>query len=361
MPELDIGKTTTTDLDTEVSDYSVSPKATDYADAGDKETTYEFPKASEYIGYYKNIPELKKAVDALAMWTAGKGFEASERDKLILENVSGWGEDSFDSILMNMIVVKKIIGDSFAEIIRDESDGRLINLKPISPERMKVVVGSNGIIKRYEQHLSNKEWKILETKDVLHLCNDRFADEIHGTSVIEACKWVIDARNEVMQDYRKVLHRNVIPVRIIEIDTDDTTKRDEMITQYQDAIKKGEVLVLPKGTAEVKDNTISITDPTNFIRYLENFFYQAVGIPKIILGGSQEFTEASSKVGYLTFEQVYATEQRLLEQDIWNQINMRIMLNRPISLKDNMQNDEAANTGQVGFQPKEAGINMERE
>lgn len=363
MAIYDLDKASRTSMDTAVDTYEVSQEALDYAN--NDETFYDFIKSKEYLGYYKKIPELKKAVDALAMWTAGKGYITElTRDEAVLQKIRGWGEDTFQSIMKNLIVIKKIIGDSFAEIIKNDK-GDLINLKPISPERVRIVCNKKGMIKRYEiinvvdkkTIISNK----IQPKDMLHLCNDRVADEIHGTSVIEACKWVIDARNEAMTDYRKVLHRNVIPVRIIEIDTDDTTKRDQMISEYEDAINKGEVLVLPKGTAEIKDNTINIQDPSNWIRYLENFFYQAVGIPKIILGGSEEFTEASSKVGYLTFEQVYMSEQTELEADIWAQLAIKIKFNRPVSLKENMKNDEAANTGQVGFQPKEAGINMERE
>ena len=360
MAELDIGKAATTNLDTGLDTYQVSSEALDTA-GEQPETYYDFPDANQHLGYYKNIPEFKKAVDALAMWAIGKGFKTENTmDEVKLKRITGWGEDSFQSILMNMLVMKKVCGDSFAEIVRNEK-GTLINLKPISPERMRVVVDKSGLIKRYDVKQKNKEFKPFQPKDILHLCNDRIADEIHGTSVLEACKWVIDARNEAMSDWRKVLHRNLVPVRIIEVDTDDTTKRNALITEYEEAIKKGEVLVIPKGTVEIKDNTINIQDPITWINYLENFFYQAVGIPKIILGGSQEFTEASSKVGYLTFEQVYMTEQRLLEQDLWNQLAIKLEFERPVSMKETMQSDEAANTGQVGFQPKEAGINMERE
>jgi hypothetical protein len=113
------------------------------------------------------------------------------------------------------------------------------------------------------------------------------------------------------------------------------------------------MLVLPMKTADIKDSAVSVKDFLSWISYLENFFYQAVGIPKIILGGSQEFTEASSKVGYLTFEQVYMSEQRKLEQDLWNQIGIFVKFERPISLKDEMAQSEAKNTGQVGFQPND--------
>lgn len=357
MAELDISKTTTTGMTSSVSDYSVNAKALDFA--GNQEETYwDFYDATKNFGYYKTIPELKNAIDSLALWTTAQGFETDSRNKAILEYVSGWGEDTITSIFQNMIIVKKIIGDAFAEIIKE--DDTLINLKPISPERVRIVVGAGGRIKRYDIRKNNGEFVPMKPDRILHLCNDRIADEIHGISVIDVCKWVIDARNEAMTDYRKVLHRNVVPVRIIEVDTDDTAKRDALITEYEEAIKKGEVLVIPKGTVEIKDNQIKIQDPIAWITYLENFFYQAVGVPRVI-ATSQDYTEAGSKVGFLTFEPRYTNEQTLLEQDIWSQLNIKIKFNRPPSLGGVLQQSEAKNTGQTGFQPKDAAATMGRE
>ena len=359
MAQYDISKTTTTGLDTGMADYlfAVTPVSLD-SSQDQEETYWDFPDAQKNLGYYKTIPELKKAVDSLAIWTAGIGYETDSYNKVILEHISGWGEDSFNSIMQNMIIIKKVVSDSFAEIIRDK-DGTLINLKPISPERIKIVVGKNGRIKRYEI-----KGKIENTKfapeNILHLCNDRVGDEIHGVSVVDACKWVIDARNEAMTDYRKVLHRNVVPVRIIEVDTDDVTKRNALIKEYEEAIKKGEVLVIPKGTVEIKDTQINIQDPIAWIQYLENFFYQAVGVPRVI-ATAQDYTEAGSKVSFLTFEPVYTNEQTLLEQDLWNQLGIKIKFNRPPSLGGVLQQSEAANTGQTNFQPGDMTASVGRE
>jgi hypothetical protein len=365
MADLNVYKTTnvgmTDGLDDFITSYSVSAQSLDSPD-DTEETYWYFSKAAEYLGYYKQIPELKKAIDALALWTVGKGFNTNIHDKIILDHIQGWGEDTIHSILWNMVVMKKVIGDSFAEIIRDKDSGTIINLKPISPERMRIVVGKNGVIKRYEQYAKTgvAAYKKYDKEDILHLCNDRVGDEIHGVSVIEACEWVILARNECLTDHKKVIHRNVVPVRIIEIDSDDSVKIAKLKAEYKDAITKGEVLIIPKGTVAITQDTITIQDPISWIQYLENFFYQAVGIPRVI-ATSQDYTEAGSKVGYLTFEPVYTFEQTLLESDLWNQLGIKIAFNRPPSLKDNVQSDEAKNTGQVGFQPKESSINMERE
>lgn len=355
MPKTDISQTAISDMKSSVKDFNVSSKAIDERSA-QKETFWENQFWPKYLGYYKQIPELKKAVDALAAWTCGKGWIADELTLIKLGIIRGWGEDSFDSIMQNMIIVKKINGDSFAEIIRDPEDGRLINLKPLNPAHIRIVIDSKGIIIRYEEYDPSlqKVKRELKPQQVLHLSNDRIANEIHGCSVITACQWIIDARNEAMSDWRRILHRSTI--RVMYIDADNTTRLNDVKAQYAEAIKKGELLLIPAKKPEAEFEDLQAPPVQNFmewIRYLENFFYQAVGVPKIILGGSQEFTEASSKIGYLTFEQVYMTEQRLLEQDLQNQLGIKIKFNRPASLQEDVASSEAANTGQVGFQMNE--------
>lgn len=355
MAELNINSTTTTDLSSSVKEYSPDSANLDIAQEG-KETTWDYPYSSMYLGYYKTIPELKKAIDALTSWTVGKGFIANPMTEIRTRHITGWGKDNFQTILENMFVMMKVMGDSFAEVMRAES-GTVINLKPISAEVMRIVVDSKGMIKRYEERVGNK-WTKYKSEDILHLCNERIGGEIHGNSVIEACKWALDARNEAMRDHRQVIHRNLVPVRIIEIDSENTTKINKMKNEYAQAIKKGEVLIIPKGTVEIKDAVINIQDPITWIQYLENFIYIALGVPKIIMGGSEQFTEAGGKVGYLTFEQVYSTEQRKLEIQLKDQLGLDLTFNRPVSLKDKEQSDEAKNTSQVGFQPNDtqAGV-----
>ena len=360
--EFNPSSSTTTQLNS-LPKYSVASQA--LVEASVQEKTYSTNNQywAERLGYYKKIPELKQAVDSLALWVAGKGWTCElVDDKITLEGISGWGEDTFDSLMQQAIFIKKIQGEAYFEIVRPE--GELINLKPISPGRMRNVVDPKGILIEYEEvdpKEPNKAVRTYKPNEIFHIVNGRVANEIQGTSVIESCQWIIDARNEAMSDLRRIMHRSTI--RVLYVDMDDTTKIGTIRNQYKEAIKNGEVLILPGKPSENAFQDLQVP-PTQayleWIRYLENVFYQAVGIPKIILGGSQEFTEASSKVGYLTFEQVYAAEQRLLEQDIWNQLGIRVTFERPVSLKEDIVNDEAANTGQVGFQPNEAEVGVSR-
>ena len=362
MGEFDISNTTTSQLKGGLPNYQVQPKT--LVEAGPQEKTYSTNHQfwSTYNGYYKKIPELKQAVDSLALWVAGKGWKAPSEAFVALENIKGWGEDTFDSLMQQAIILKKIHGEAYFEIIRN-ADENLINLKPMNPGRMRNVVNPKGILIEYEE--MDAEGKIpirtYKPNEIFHVVNNRVANEIQGTSVIESCQWIIDARNEAMSDLRRVMHRSTI--RVLYVDMDDTTKIGTLREQYKEALKNGEVLILPGKPADNSFEDLQVP-PTQayleWIRYLENFFYQAVGVPRVILGGSDQYTEASSKVGYLTFEQVYAAEQRLLEQDIWNQLGIRITFERPVSLKEDVVTSEAANTGQVGFQPNETETTLSR-
>ncbi len=201
MSETDIGNTVTGNLKNTITDYSVDAVNTDGA-YSQKETYYDNVNWSSYLGYYKKIPELAAAIDAKATWTVGKGFKSNPVTELLLSNIKGWGKDSFNTIMENMVRTYNIGGDSFAEIIRNKS-GKLVNLKPLDPGSIRIVANRAGIIIRYEQLSKNKDPnKKFQTDEIFHLARNRVADEIHGVSLIPAVEEIILMRNEAMSDYK---------------------------------------------------------------------------------------------------------------------------------------------------------------
>src|SRR3990167_1957338 len=251
MPDTNLSNTTQTDMKGTVTDFSISPKQIDSATMIG-ENFWDSPRFSEYYGYYDEIGELKSAVNALATWSVGKGYETNNATRVQLDRMRGWGEDSFDSIIWNAQVIKTINGDSFTQIIRNEN-GTLINLKPLTPNRVRIVVDDNGMIDRYEylNASRNQVLKKFKPSEILHLCRYRLGDQIHGTSVLIGCKWVIDARNEAMRDWRRILHRSTI--RVMYVDIDNTSKLTAIKEQYADAIKNGELMIIPgKKTQDVE-------------------------------------------------------------------------------------------------------------
>lgn len=355
----DITQTTQTDMANKVTDYSLDTYSPDVA-ADQKETNYTNTNYHTQLGVFKNSPHFHRAVTALVTWSAGRGYETDTSTKVLLENIIGWGEDTFDSIMMAMLILKKVTGDAFAEIIRNDK-GSLINLKVLGGDSIRTVVDRKGIILRYEQ-VSRTGGKTsvrrIRIQDMLHLCNDRIADEIHGVSLAELVSWIVTAIRESETDWKRISHRSTI--RVMYIDEDDKTRIANLKTDYAEAIKNGELIIIPakKGDVDFEDLILPPVDAfLRWMSYLEGQFYQVVGVPRVI-ATSEGFTESSSKMGVFSFNPTHEKESMQLEADLWNQVAIRVKFNRPPSLTDNLQRDEGKDVGQMGMQPNDTEVGV---
>ena len=332
-----------------IDDFSVVASDTD-GSSGQEETRWNNPKWTQYFGYFEVIAELNAAINAKSTWTIGKGFKADEVTTMLLDTLKGWGKDTFNTILENMIRTYYIGGDSFCEIIRDK-EGNLINLKPLNPGTITIITGKNGIIKRYEQNARVEKPTIKFTPEqIFHLARNRVADQIHGVSVIASVENIILARNESIDDYKTVMHDNVTPRWKFKLKTDDPTEiaaykaKMDKVTSTKSAnvyepfdVSESELItVAPNATL----------DPKAWIDQQGDFFYEAVGVPQIILGGSGEFTEASAKIAYLAFQQNIEEEQLFIEEQVLSQLNLVIELEFPASLENELLSDKAKDGAQ---------------
>ena len=347
MSDLMLGNTTTTDFEN-VTDfnYSMDPKVTD-GGYGDKEKEWTNYNADKYYGFYYNVGEFRAAINAFATWVIGQGYETDNRTKVMLDNITGWGEDTFQSIIWNMINVKKFSSDSYAEIMRNDK-GTIINLKPLDPKRMKHILNPKGAIIRYEYVQGNGKTEKFRTQDILHFCNDRILDEPHGTAVTSAVEWVCEALKEAYRDWKRIMHKSSL--LIFYVDEQDTARLTTLKTEMATGIKNGDVMILTCKPTEARLEPAPAPPAQAWMLYINNLedkFYKQLGVPKVVLGGTAENTEASAKVGVISYEPIWTREITELEKDLWNQLAVKIKVNKQPSLMENMQADEAKNTGQT--------------
>jgi hypothetical protein len=259
--------------------------------------------------------------------------------------------------MWNHEVVKLICGDAFIEFKRKEE--RIVNMVPISPERVRIVFNSEGMIKRYDAW-NGKEWRAIKKENMLHSNNKRLGDQLHGTTQIEASKFIIEARNEALSDERIIKHRDKA-LGIVYYQTDKAGKIAYANSQIEKAVKNGEMVGLPEGVAKIEAYpSRSSEDRTGWVSYLENFFYQVFGCPRSI-ATSDGTSEVGGKMGHVIFEPIYTKEQVDLEDDLWNQQAVSIKFNRPPSLGGLVQDEEAKNTGQTRIQANDSAVTMNRE
>lgn len=352
MPEYNIGSTTLSDMTNAVSDVTIDSAHTDGV-ANQEETEWTNSNWNAQLGIYKTIPEFKIALDMRAIWTIGDVIEADPETTVLLEHLTGWGRSTFRESLKNMIVTKRLGEDAYAEIIRDEETGDIINLKVLDTGSIKQIYNRKGQLIRYEQinKLPDKSTSVkkFQPREIFHLTNKRIADEIHGTSDSESLQSIMEANKESFTDIRKLMHRYVKPMLKVMLDTDDQSRIDAFITKFDQAVSKGENLFIPKDTVEVEVVGVSensTLNPLPWREHLRNYFYQVVGIPQIIMGSSGEFTESTAKIAYLAFEQSVKDEQADIEEQVWNQLQLRIKLSFPASLRNELLSDEAKDAGQ---------------
>lgn len=358
MAELNLSQATTTNFSSAVPNFIVNSKALDVANT--EETFWYFSKATENYGYYLSIPEIFSAANALATWAVSRGWKAKDPKTTVeLSHVRGMGKDSFTQLMWNHEVVKLVVGDAFQQWKRDKDKGILLNIIPISPERVRLVYTKSGLLKRYDAW-NGSEWKAISLNEMLHSSNKRLGDQLHGTSQIEPAKKIIDARNEALDDERIIKHRDKA-LGIAYYQTDKAGKIAYANTQIEKAVKNGEMVGLPDGTVKIEPYpSRSSEDRTGWISYLENFFYQIFGVPRSI-ASSDGTSEVGGKMGHVIFEPIYTKEQMDLEDDLWNQQQIAITFNRPPSLGGLVQEEEQKNTGQTNIQPNDSIVNLNRE
>ncbi len=342
-------------------DFAVMSQAPDNPGEA-KENRWWNDKFIKYFGNYKTIPEFAAVTDAKATWTVGKGFTADKLTTFILQSFRGNGFDTFNTILENCIRTYHIGGDSYCEIIRHKN-GTPINLKPLDPNVMVHVSNSAGRLIAFEQMstIKGKKKKRFTRDKIFYLPRNRVANEVHGNTMSERLMEIILMRNEAMADWKRVMHRNVDPMWIVHLDTDDPAKIAEIETKWAATRKNADVLMVPKDIVvpELVSTASNATlNPLPWIASLNDYFYQSAGVPQIVLGGVGAITEAAVKIAYLAFQQTIEEEQLFIEEQVGLQLGFKINLEFPASLENELLSDKKKDRTQGATQKNDttAGI-----
>ena len=351
-----LSNTATSNMTSVVQDVNVTALNTDGAN-GQDEYTWQNLNWSKYWGYFNEIPELKNALITKAIWVVGKGYECDPETKVILDHITGWGKDTFKDVIYNQYLIMRLAGDSFAEIILDDKKTTLLNLKPLDPSSIKIVVDKKGIIKRYEQ--VNKITNSVITfkpSEIFHLSHNRLADQIHGISDIVSLQKTIDADNEHFTDMKKIMHRQAKPMIMFKLGTDDPSKISAFVNKMDAAVNKGENIYVPDDKNTLSYEVIQVNIASNTLAYGDSIrqrFYCSLGLPLSVFGAGTG-TESQSKIEYLAHEQVFAHDQRFLEEQIWNQLYLKVKFVSPVTLLENLQTDERKDANQgLEIQPND--------
>lgn len=335
-------------------DQSLSIQTTDSEDvdrAGTDGSTWQSTNWTKYNGYYKNHSSVKSVINKLGMWTVGKGYEADKKTKTILEKISGWGKDTINEIFDNLIRVKHINGDTYAEIITPtgeelKPDGsNLLNLKPLNPGSIIHVVNQQGILEGYKQKLSDGTEQTYRLNQIFHLSLNRTADEIHGTGDIETLTTFLDKIKQLDEDMSIMFHRFVVPLVIWKLNTDDETAIANFKVHEKAAFNTGDNLIIPDTAVdfelmEAGKGVGKIINPMEWRNKWTEEVVKGGGVPALIMAIESGTTEASSKMVFLAWGQTIEKEQRDFEAQVKLQLGLTIKFPDPPRIEQNLEEDE---------------------
>jgi hypothetical protein len=330
---------------------------------------------TKWHGYYRNHPNFAGMIDKFGSWTIGRGIKfKKESDKETFVRLKGNGKSTGTAILENQIKVALTNGDSFAEIIKGKgffglTKGKLINLKPLNPGSITIVVDEDNMIIGYEQTSKvNGRKRIIATwkpEEIFHLCWNQFADEVHGVPETEKVQSILKAGKEAFLQTKVLMKRHVQPVQIYHMGTDVDSEVTAVKTKVNNAYRDTENIFVSDGTIakveQVGTPQYSTIDPLPWQRELKRDFCTASGMPEIIMGWGGETTEASGQILYLGFEQTISRMQLWVEENVYVQLGIEIELEFPESLADIMKQTQNKNGQQEsGAKPDELNPGAEK-
>lgn len=352
----DVSTATYSDLASVMPAVTMGSETTDGA-TGSEETYFQHDEWPDYYKIFLANAAMHQAIMTRATWVLGKGWKADPRVTLILDMIKGDGHQSVNQILKNLIVVKHIIGDSYCEIIRDE-ENTIINLKVLDPSTIRVVQDKHGRIKRYEQiGKTPKDTIKFKPIEILRLTQKQIADNGLGIGDIQPVKEIIEAQNECFKDSRIIYHRYAVPRIVYKLDTDDEANISAFKTKADAANAASENIYIPKDSVDFEILALSGNQSIStipWLQYLNDSLYKAVAIPQIIIGG-ENFSESAAKVTFVSFTQSLAEEQLDVIEAIWNQLYLRIKLEVPTEIRNELISDtqKDGENAQMGFQPSD--------
>lgn len=365
MPTLNIDNAVASDMANVVEDDTIPQMSTD-GPSDQKETRHTNPDWPKYWGIFNAISDVQSGLLMKGVWNTGRGYEADPATKIILDNITGWGKEGFEEILFNLDVVRSIGGDSYGEIVRDNETGRIVNIKCLEPRNISSVVNGQGILIYYEQtskipflkFFKKKAIRKIPIEDMFHLTANRLADQIHGISKIAAVERNVTAQNQNFKDVNQLMHHQVRPFLIFKWKTDDEDKIKEMKERIDSLRNLGEDLHLPADddVLEIQEVKINLSDIIFTWRNdTRNEFYRHFGLPLVIFGSGGS-TESGGKMEMFAHETVFTADQRYLERQVWQQLGLKITLNSPVGLSQNLLSDEAKDKAQgQEVQPQDTG------
>jgi hypothetical protein len=225
----------------------------------------------------------------------------------------------FRSKVYEMMNVALWAGNSYSEIVYDpKSEWKVLDLKPIEPEEMRVIRSETGDLLGYMQfpYKTNRltvlnvdyaaRWQErggveFSPHQILHIKWNPFPSAAYGTSALENLKDVLAIIIGIREDIAMIIKNFAAPLILFRLGTELIPASPESMEEFRGDIvqqfnQSTNLITSTLVNAEILGTGQKVMNVEPYLDQMLSLLYGSMGIPQIMLGQGNDTTEATAKM-----------------------------------------------------------------
>lgn len=313
-----------------------------------------------YEKIYEKSPLVFQAVNKTADHVMQAGFRIQGTNTKNIVKIKEWIEYiGFHSFLHEVVRNIMIWGNTYTEVVREKDlkstdDGYnlgwgIAELKPLSPNTMRVYRYETGGVIGYIQKPKSRRWMfnkdklpdrkrstgqkqkhwkavvkkaypgavIFDSDQIVHLKMNQLPSAEYGISPIEPVKADLITYMGVMGDVSAIIKRYGSPKIIWRIGTPERPPSPRMVKDFHKSVTALQVGddISVSGVVDwsTLDSGLKVMDMEPYIQFLRDDVFAGLGVPELIMGGNATSAEAAAEIQLEAYTRKIMLIQRFLE------------------------------------------------
>lgn len=323
--------------------------AQEYGEDRNNYTTYEY--------LYKNYAEVQAAIDMIAAYAVGGGYEVVGDDTAQEKVKEFFNKNKGISLFMNIVKTMLIYGDAYILISNGEKGELLLQI--LDPKKVYIGLDDYGNIIEYYYsptqsfYLSrgkpSGDYYTLPVENVLHFSYNKIGNSPYGVSILKSIKSILDTKINLEKIAATMAWYMTHPLIHAKVGDEQNPPTLQDIMNVQGLLKKrvrsdGTIAnnITTSYTVDIKtiEGKPDLQGIATIINMLKVQIEKALKVPKILMSepeGSNRATSYNQLRGFIIFLDHI---RRIVEDEVSDKLMPEIAPGARIKFKEVLREDE---------------------
>lgn len=245
---------------------------------------------SKFEDVYRKSAVVNAAINNLVDMIVGVGYYTEADDERAKNLVDDYAElVNLDGVLR--VVCRNMLVFGFAPVERWWNE--TLQLKPLPPQTVYVVMDEKGNIEKYQQKTWSGRWINFDLDEIVWFAHNAYPGNPYGIGLIEPIHTLVNYKNRILEDICKIVHRYASPLNIWITRADVSNLKEAVENREPDE----DIFIGHAGREDVEIKTLEMDPRGRYVDYLEVInqeIYECLQAP--LLTYLKNATEASARV-----------------------------------------------------------------